>query len=66
MLAEDPDVFFTTPHFDGFPAVLVRPDRIGPEDLDSDSRRLPLAAVREQLERRARPGATPASSARRR
>ena len=23
LLADDPDVFFTTPHFDGYPAVLV-------------------------------------------
>jgi len=34
MLADDPGVFFTTPHFDGYPAVLVRLDRIGLEDLD--------------------------------
>jgi hypothetical protein len=34
MLADDPEVFFTTPHFDGYPAVLVRLDRIGLEDLD--------------------------------
>jgi hypothetical protein len=34
LLADDPDVFFTTPHFDGYPAVLVRLDRIGPADLD--------------------------------
>jgi hypothetical protein len=34
LLADDPDVFFTTPHFDGYPAVLVRLDRIAPEDLD--------------------------------
>jgi hypothetical protein len=33
LLAEDPGVFFTTPHFDGYPAVLVRLDRIAPEDL---------------------------------
>jgi hypothetical protein len=33
LLADDPDVFFTTPHFDGYPAVLVRLDRIGVEDL---------------------------------
>lgn len=33
-LADDPGVFFTTPHFDGFPAILVRLDRIGPQDLD--------------------------------
>jgi hypothetical protein len=34
LLANDPDVFFTTPHFDGFPAVLVRLDQIRVEDLD--------------------------------
>jgi hypothetical protein len=33
LLADDPDVFFTTPHFDGYPAILVRLDRIGSEDL---------------------------------
>jgi hypothetical protein len=33
LLADDPDVFFTTPHFDGFPAVLVRLDRISVDDL---------------------------------
>ena len=34
LLADDPAVFFTTPHFDGYPAVLVRLDRIGPAELD--------------------------------
>jgi hypothetical protein len=34
LLAEDPDVFFTTPHFDGFPAVLVRLDRIALDELN--------------------------------
>ena len=33
LLASDPRVFFTTPHFDGFPAVLVRLDKISVEDL---------------------------------
>jgi len=33
LLADDPTVFFTTPHFDGYPAVLVRLDQIGLEDL---------------------------------
>ena len=33
LLADRPDVFFTTPHFDGYPAVLVLLDRIGGEDL---------------------------------
>jgi hypothetical protein len=34
LLADDPDVFFTTPHFDGYPAVLVQLDKIGVEDLE--------------------------------
>jgi hypothetical protein len=33
LLADDPGVYFTTPHFDGYPAVLVRLDRIGLDDL---------------------------------
>jgi hypothetical protein len=28
LIADDPAVYFTTPHFDGYPAVLVRLDRI--------------------------------------
>src|SRR4051794_5476247 len=34
LLADDPDVFFTTPHFDGYPAVLVQLERIGLGDLE--------------------------------
>jgi hypothetical protein len=34
LIADDPSLFFTTPHFDGHPAVLVRLERIGPDDLD--------------------------------
>jgi hypothetical protein len=34
LLANDQGVFFTTPHFDGYPAILVRLDRITLEDLD--------------------------------
>ncbi|GHJ44730.1 hypothetical protein Cs7R123_20720 [Catellatospora sp. TT07R-123] len=33
LLADDPSVYFTTPHFDGYPAVLVRLELIGPEEL---------------------------------
>jgi hypothetical protein len=33
LLADDPSVFFTTPHFDGFPAVLVQLEKIGLDDL---------------------------------
>ncbi len=34
LLADDPDVFFTTPHFDGYAAVLVRLERISFEILE--------------------------------
>ena len=34
LLADDPDVYFTTPHFDGYPAVLVRLARISIDDLE--------------------------------
>jgi hypothetical protein len=34
LLADDPEVFFTTPHFDGYPAVLVRLDQISVGDLE--------------------------------
>jgi hypothetical protein len=29
LLAEDPAVYFTTPHFDGYPAILVQLEKIG-------------------------------------
>lgn len=34
LLADDPDVFFTTPHFDGYPAVLLHLDAASVEDLE--------------------------------
>ena len=34
LLADESGVFFTTPHFDGYPAVLVRLDEIAVEDLE--------------------------------
>ena len=34
LLADDPGVYFTTPHFDGYPAVLVRLDEITLEELE--------------------------------
>jgi hypothetical protein len=33
LVADDPDVYFTTPHFEGFPAVLVRLDRVPVDEL---------------------------------
>jgi hypothetical protein len=34
MLADEPGVFFTTPHFEGHPSVLVRLEEIGAKDLE--------------------------------
>lgn len=34
MIADDPLLFFTIPHFDGFPAVLVRLEQIGLPELE--------------------------------
>jgi hypothetical protein len=34
LLADDPDVYFTIPHFDGYPAVLVRLERIEVAELE--------------------------------
>ena len=34
LLADDSNAFFTTPHFEGYPAILIRLDDISIEDLD--------------------------------
>jgi hypothetical protein len=34
MIADEPELYFTTSHFDGYPSVLVRLDRIGAADLE--------------------------------
>ncbi len=34
LLADDPEVYFTTPHFDGYPAVLALLERIGVQELE--------------------------------
>jgi hypothetical protein len=34
LVADASGVFFTTPHFDGYPAILVRLDRISARDLE--------------------------------
>lgn len=34
LLADDPDVYFTTPHFNGYPAILVRLDQIAMPELE--------------------------------
>jgi hypothetical protein len=55
LLASDPDVFFTTPHFNGYPAILVRLDRIAVGELqelivDAWLARAPNRLAREYLE----------------
>jgi hypothetical protein len=34
LIADDPAVYFTTPHFDGYPAILVRLEPIEPDELN--------------------------------
>jgi hypothetical protein len=34
LIADDPAVYFTTPHFDGYPAILVRLEAIAAAELD--------------------------------
>ena len=51
VIADDPDVFFTTPHFDGYAAILVRLERIGPDDLDELIAEAWLAAAPKRLAR---------------
>lgn len=33
LVAEEPELYFTTSHFDGYPTVLCRLDRLGEQDL---------------------------------
>lgn len=60
LIADDPSVYFTTPHFDGYPAVLVRLPRIDPGELDEliveawlsrAPKRLAKAYIDEHLQR---------------
>jgi hypothetical protein len=57
LLADDPEIYFTTPHFDGYPAVLVRLERIPPDALDEVIveawlARAPARLAREYLDSR--------------
>jgi hypothetical protein len=51
LLADESGVFFTTPHFDGYPAVLVRLDAISVADLDELVVEAWLARAPERLAR---------------
>jgi hypothetical protein len=52
LLADNPDVYFTTPHFDGYPAVLVRLDAIDHEELEELVVEAWLCRAPKQLARR--------------
>jgi hypothetical protein len=59
-LLSDPDIFFTTPHFDGYPAVLVRLQKISTKILkdvlvEAWLARAPKRAVTEYLKKAPRP-----------
>jgi hypothetical protein len=61
LIEDDPEVFFTTPHFDGYPAVLVWLDRVSPDVLtevitDAWLARAPKRLTREYLARGTSPG----------
>jgi hypothetical protein len=49
LLAADPAVFFTTPHFDGYPAVLVRLEEIPVDELEELTAEAWLARAPKRL-----------------
>jgi len=51
LLADDPAVYFTTPHFDGYPAVLLRLGRISVAELTELLRDAWLARAPKRLAR---------------
>jgi hypothetical protein len=51
LVADDPAVYFRTPHFAGYPAVLVRLDVIAPEELRDLLRDAWLARVTRKMAR---------------
>jgi len=57
LLAEDPDVYFTTPHFDGYRIILIRLERIAAPELrellaDSWLQRAPKRLARVYIDSR--------------
>ena len=51
LLADQSGVFFTTPHFDGYPAILIKLPEIGPELLDEVVTEAWLACAPKRLAR---------------
>ena len=60
LLDGEPDLYFTTPHFDGHDSVLIRLQRIDPEDLrevliEAWLARAPTAMARDYIENTLKP-----------
>ena len=51
LLSDDPEVYFTTPHFDGHPSVLVRLERIAVAELEELTIEAWLARAPKRLAR---------------
>jgi hypothetical protein len=51
LLAARPDVYFTTPHFDGYPAVLIRLEKISVKELKAVLHEAWLARAPKRLGR---------------
>jgi len=56
LLTDDPNVYFTTPHFDGYPSILIRLEEISVEELEEIMieawlDRAPKRMVKEYLEK---------------
>lgn len=49
LIADDPEVYFTTPHFDGYAAILVRLDRIPVDELEELTTEAWLARAPKRL-----------------
>jgi hypothetical protein len=52
LIADNPGAFFTTPHFDGYPAVLIRLGQIGLDELEEVVVEAWLARAPKRLARR--------------
>ncbi len=51
LIASEPEVYFATSHFDGYPAVLVRLERLEPDDVEELAAEAWLARAPERLKR---------------
>ena len=51
LISEDPSIFFTTPHFDGYPSVLIKLPEIGIELLEEVVTEAWLAVAPDRLAR---------------